>query len=445
MDSKSLSYRGKIRIILYILTAVIILGIFGVIQTVKLNAYKNELNATRQAALISLDEYLSNISVNLEKTVYAGTSPMISELATELFRETSNAKNSLSLLPTTESTVSSTYKFLSQVGEFIMSLERKAAKGEKITSEERERLKELYDYCVSLNEKTAQMCYEMQHGSFSFEKSDSLLAQGGAEKVYIGDGFDDAEQSLSDFPTLIYDGPFSSHIENAKPKFLDGKGTVTKERASAVAKKVCDSDVFFAYEEDGTIPCYVFQSEDCTVGITKVGGKPLYMLNSQYAGEIKTGYNEAINLAKAYLKKIGYGDLKESYYFTDDGICTVNFTAIQDGVILYADLIKISVNLENGQITAFDATGYISNHEERTFSKIKITESEIKDIISTDLEIVGIQKCMIPTEWKTENFCYEVHCKTDGNREILVYVNCETGAENDILILLYSDGGVLTK
>lgn len=445
MDSKSLSYRGKIRIILYVTSAVVILGIFGIIQTVKLNTYKNELNATRQAALICLDEYLSNISTNLEKVTYAGTSPMISNLAAELFRETSNAKNSLLLLPTTESTVTSTYKFLSQVGEFIMSLERKAATGEKITDDEREQLRELYDCCVSLSEKTAQMCYEMQHGSFSFEKSNSVLAQSGTEKVYIGDGFDDAEQSLSDFPTLIYDGPFSSHIENAKPKLLEGKEEVAKERAAAVAKKVCDSQVTFLYEEDGTIPCYVFESENRTIGITKAGGKPLYMLNSEYAGEIKVGYEAAINTASAYLKKIGYGDLKESYYFTDDGICTINFTAIQDGVVLYADLIKISINLENGQVTAFDATGYVSNHEEREISYPKITEVEIKNIISPDLEIIDIQKCIIPTEWKTENFCYEVHCKTKAEQELLVYVNCETGAENDILILLYSDGGVLTK
>lgn len=445
MDRKSLSHRGKIRIILYISAAVIILGIFSLIQTVKLNAYKTELNATRQAALISLDEYLSNISTNLEKTVYASTSPMISNLATELFRETSNAKNSLLLLPTTESTVTSTYKFLSQVGEFIMSLERKATKGEEITKDEREKLKKLYEYCVSLNEKTSQMCYEMQHGSFSFEKSDSVLAQGGAEKVYIGDGFDDAEQSLSDFPTLIYDGPFSSHIENTKPKLLEGKDEVTKERAAAIAKKACSEDVTFSYEENGTIPCYVFQGENCTVGITKVGGKPLYMLNSQYAGEIKTGYDDAIKTAEAYLKKIGYGDLKESYYFTDDGICTINFTAIQNGIVLYADLIKISISLESGQVVAFDATGYVSNHESRTVNDAKVSQDETRDIINSDLEIIDIQKCIIPTEWKTENFCYEVHCKTESSQELLVYINCETGAENDILILLYSDGGVLTK
>ena len=100
-------------------------------------------------ALISLDEYLNNISTNLEKTIYANTSAMLSRLSTEMWREASSAKNSLSMLPTGDSSLDKTYKFLSQIGEFVMALQRKSATGEELTTEEREQLKSLYEYCKS--------------------------------------------------------------------------------------------------------------------------------------------------------------------------------------------------------------------------------------------------------------------------------------------------------
>ena len=65
--------------------------------------------------------------------------------------------------------------------------------------------------------------------------------------------------------------------------------------------------------------------------------------------------------------------------------------------------------------------------------------------INNNLKITDTQLCIIPTEWKTEQLCYELHCKTDSEQELLVYIDCVTGEEDNILILLYSDGGVLTK
>ena len=137
--------------------------------------------------------------------------------------------------------------------------------------------------------------------------------------------------------------------------------------------------------------------------------------------------------------------MRESYYFTDDGICTINFAATQNGYILYPDLIKVSVSLENGEIMAFDASGYISNHYERKIESPKITENEAKSKLNDELTVIDVQLCVIPTEWKTEKYCYEIHCKTDNEQEILVYIDSFTGEEDNILILLYSDGGVLTK
>ena len=142
MEKYNISTRAKARIVLYIATLIVVFGTFAIVQTVKANRYEKESMILRQMALIALDENLNNISTNLEKTIYVSTPTMLSKLSAELWREASGAKNNLSILPTGENTVNNTYKFLSQIGEFVMSLERKSASGEQLTDNEREQLNE---------------------------------------------------------------------------------------------------------------------------------------------------------------------------------------------------------------------------------------------------------------------------------------------------------------
>ncbi len=448
MEKTTMSKRGKIRLILYTVTVIAVLGIFAIMQTVKVSKYEREILVTNQMALVSLDENLNNISTNLEKTMYSSTPTMLSKLAAELWRESSGAKNSLAMLPSSDTALSNTYKFLSQVGEFVMALGRKSASGEPLSDEEREQLADLYEYCTSLNEQVSQMCYELENGTFSFTEYDSTLLEKDSNIVSISSSFDDVEQSLSDLPSLIYDGPFSDHIEQGTPALLDGLNEITKEDALKVAEKICENEkstLEYSYEENGDIPCYVFRSENCTIAITKSGGIPLYMINSKFAGEIEIKQTEAVKNAKKFLNKIGFENLKESYYFTDDGICTINFASDDMGIVIYPDLIKVSVSLETGEVLSFDATGYVYNHHERNSFTPTLTEAEAVAKINSTLEVIDTQLCIIPTDWKTEQYCYEIHCKTDEGQELLVYIDCTTGEEDNILILLYSDGGVLTK
>ncbi len=446
MDKKSLSKRAKARIVLYLSAVILVLGIFSIVQTVKANKYERETMITRQMALISLDEYLNNISTNLEKTIYANTPVMLSKLSSEMWREASSAKNSLSMLPTGESSLDNTYKFLSQIGEFVMSLQRKTASGEELTANERNQLRQLYDYCNSLNEQVQKMCYDLENGNFSFESTNSTLLKRDDNISTISGSFDDVEQSISDLPSLIYDGPFSDHIEQGEAKYIKGLEEITKDKGLEIAKTVCsDADLEYSSDENGNIPCYLYQSKNCTVAITKLGGKPLYMLSSEYVGETSYKYEDALKNALSYLKKIGFTELKESYYFIDDGVCTINFSAVQNDIVLYPDLIKVSVSLENGKILSFDATGYISNHTERKTPENKISLVEARENVNDELIIIDSRVCVIPTEWKTEQYCYEFHCKTQNGQELLVYIDSESGQEDNILILLYSDNGVLTK
>ena len=51
---------------------------------------------------------------------------------------------------------------------------------------------------------------------------------------------------------------------------------------------------------------------------------------------------------------------------------------------------------------------------------------------------------MIPTEWKTEKFCYEFKGKIE-DIDFIAYINAENGEEEDILIVTNTPNGTLTE
>ena len=135
--------------------------------------------------------------------------------------------------------------------------------------------------------------------------------------------------------------------------------------------------------------------------------------------------------------------MKETYYLKQEGMLTINYAYEQDGVIMYPDLIKVKVALDDGRILGIETTGYLNNHTVRDISKIKISKDEAKKTLNKELNIMSEGLAVIPTEWESEVLCYEFKGKIE-NQEFLVYINAENGKEEDILIITNTPNRTLT-
>ena len=137
--------------------------------------------------------------------------------------------------------------------------------------------------------------------------------------------------------------------------------------------------------------------------------------------------------------------MESSYYSVYDGICTVNYAWKNDDVIYYSDLVKVSISLDSGALVGFDAKPYLLHHRTRSFENPTVTENEAAKKLSPVLTITEHEMAAIPLDTGKEALCHEFHCKDAEGQEVLVYIDALTGEQRDLLILLYSDGGVLTK
>ena len=135
--------------------------------------------------------------------------------------------------------------------------------------------------------------------------------------------------------------------------------------------------------------------------------------------------------------------MKETYYLKQNGIVTINYAYLQDEVTVYSDLIKLKVALDNGEILGIETMGYLNSHEERNIGDIKISKEDAAKNLNKKLDIKSENLAIIPTEWKTEILCWEFKGTIDG-MDFLVYVNANTGKEEDILIIINTPNGTLT-
>lgn len=442
--------RKKIRIISFSAVLFSALIIWGALSSARVVALNREINASKERALTELCTYVSDISLNLDKSVYSCEGTSFVRLSNDIWKDCTAAKLSLSEITDGKAELSGVYKFLSQTGEYTRALGKKLSSDGKIEDGERENLKKLNSYADALDEKLCYLTEEKQNGGLSFEEIETTLTEEDPVLLNFGEEIESVGDNEEDYPTLIYDGPYSDHIENKTSELLKGLDEVSK---SAAQKKAAEflgiepDELYFLSESGGNMPCYAFYNSTYTVSVTKSGGIVSYVLSSKYAGESKISEEEAVSVAQRFLKSRGYNSLKDTYYADFDGICTVNFAYFEEDVIYYTDLIKVSVSLEDGSVCGFEATGYLMNHKNRTpeDEKLKYTLESGKSLINGELEIISMQKTVIPTDYADESFAYEYHVKTENGKELLIYIDPKTGEEKDILELLYYDGGVLTR
>ncbi|MCI5604648.1 MAG: germination protein YpeB, partial [Clostridia bacterium] len=126
-----------------------------------------------------------------------------------------------------------------------------------------------------------------------------------------------------------------------------------------------------------------------------------------------------------------------------DGIATINFAPSQGDIVCYSDLVKVRVALDTGEIVGMESKGYLMNHKQRELSAPLISLEEARSHVSTQLEVTATKLALVPKDSLKEVLCYEFKGTFNG-KNFLVYINADNGHEEEILMLIESEGGVLT-
>lgn len=178
--------------------------------------------------------------------------------------------------------------------------------------------------------------------------------------------------------------------------------------------------------------------------LTKQGGRALLLTDGRALTAPTLSPEQGAIIAQEFLRSRGYANMCRSYYETNQGTVTVNFAPVEEGRLLYPDLIKVTVALDNGTILGFESRGYVMNHRAREFTPSALSIEEAEPLLSPLLTVKRRGQAIIPSAGAKEIDCYEFLCSTSDGAECLVYLNTQTGEEENILLLLTGENGVLT-
>lgn len=415
--------------------------------------YNNMNNNNYTESFSNLVNYVNSVENYLAKSMISKSPEHATETLTQIWRDSNLAIVYLSRINLNDEGLSQTAKFLNQVSDYSYSLSRKNISGEELTQSDLDNLKSLYDYSVSLETTLNQLSEDLYNGQINWDSFQNNSQTKFAQSVDNFSVFSNIDENLNNYEGLIYDGAYSDHVDKANKVGLTGDD-IDEEKAKEIAKEFFkDKDAQDveknAFLENATIPAYDFavslkdRQEKYSITISKKGGHVIQTSLDRSVSEEKISQTEANEIGKSYLSSKGFKNMKETYFIKQGNVVTINYAYNDNGVIAYPDLIKVKVALDDGEILGIETSGYLNSHTEREYKYPKISIDEAREKLNPRLQILSENMAIIPTEWKTEIFCYEFKGKVE-DKEFLVYINTETGKEEDILVILDTPGGTLT-
>ncbi|MCT4595533.1 MAG: germination protein YpeB [Anaeromicrobium sp.] len=437
--------------VLYVVLSglLVITFLWGYGQYNKNKQYNIYLENQYQRMFADMVVDLEDIQSHLAKTIVSSTSNEKVMLLSDISNLSYDAQEKLCQLPVVGPQLLKTQKFLSQTGDLSKALAQKNLNGGILNTEELNTLEELHNYSNEITKEliVAQRYMEDNHVSLHAMNRE-INKELGATKVNT-DNFAYMDERIQQYPTLIYDGPFSEHIGNRN--FKVGGKEISEHMAIEKAKtffnykkaKVERVDHIKYMNEESYLVVLNDGKNRISSAITKKGAHVIWMLSNEKGLKKKIRREEAIKRAKAFLDRKGIKNMATTYYMEYDNELVVNFAYEQDKVVVYPDLIKVKISLENGNVLGYESQGYLFNHKKRDLSKESlIGERQAISRLSPRGVVESSRLTVIPTDAHGEKLCYELKV-TYKKDTFLIYINALTGMEEKILQVIIKDDGVL--
>jgi len=396
-------------------------------QALSLRETRMQLNMERQRDMTDVVRAMADIEVNLEKLLIASGAAQNVELLGETALLAQHVETGLARLPLGEETAAGAMKFAGQMGDYAMTLAAQVSGGGNLSADDERQIEGMLAACQGLNSHLlsvggrlyAERILPAEDGTASWQ-----------DEAITGDG------GIS-YPSLIYDGPFSDARGTASPKGLTGE-RITREQARSYAARFAGAEpdrVADAADSGGQFEAFGFVADTASgtisVQVTGQGGHLLWMIPEQAEFEARIPREVCETNAQTWLADMGYGSMERCFTQEYDGMTVMNFAAVQDGVLLYPDQVKVQVSMETGAVVGAECSQYLMNHAPRRELEPSLSMEEAQKALSSRLEVSGGRLCVIPGD-SGERLCWGF-TGTFAGAQYYAFVDAHTGEPRDIL------------
>ncbi len=430
-------------------------GFFIIFSLQMTREFKNKndlLEAEYNRSMYEMIGYIKNIDLQFTKLQVTSDETLTVTTLADIWRQSNLAKENLSNLPIAQNTLSSAEKFLAEVSDYAYVIMKDVLKGNEITDKQKEDIVKLSESSSQLFSITSNIFDQFNKGSISWDKAYEIgTTNFDSESVWSN--IDEINKIFQDYEGLLYDGAFSEHVTNIEPKGLTGNVKTSEEAKESIINAFGSENIesieYTGELNNNNLELYLYnvKLKDIenirNVQVTKKEGKIYLILSDKNVLSQDIMVDDAIEIGLEFLSKLGIEDMEESYYYITENLVTINYAYKQDDVIIYPDLIKVKIALDNGEICSLETAGYIYNHETRINLNPLVTKDQAQNKINSNVDVKESRLVVIPSESRTEILCYEFEGSIN-EEDCLIYINANNLQEEKILMIINTPEGTLT-
>ncbi|MBE3555455.1 MAG: germination protein YpeB [Firmicutes bacterium] len=186
-------------------------------------------------------------------------------------------------------------------------------------------------------------------------------------------------------------------------------------------------------------------NESGLVDVSQTGGHVVLYQSDRNAARATWDEEKAKRRAETFLDRVGFHGFQIIYSLHNGNSLIVQAVPRISGALIYPDMVKLSIGLDNGEVLAFDARSYFTNHHTRHLAPPKRTVAQARAQLNHQLQLGRSRLVVVTTSDQAhEVLAYETEVSKDGET-YLVYNHADNGQEVKVLRLIDVGGGQLTR
>lgn len=281
------------------------IGASGVFRLREANV-RREMAMQQQREMADVIAAMADIEVNLSKLLIASGARQSVSLLGETALLAQHVESGLSRMAVSEQTAGDAMKFAGQMGQYSLALAAQVSDGGMLTGDDERQIEDMMQACHALGQQLAG-----QGGEISWPDAET--------------------DSGIEYPSLIYDGPFSDGKTDRQSALLNTSRFSRQQAREAAAKYagVTVEHVTEAADSGGRFEAFGFTADTpdghIAVQVTGQGGFLLWMMpeNAEFAQ--RRGEEECLQNAKVYLADVGFGEMEPCFVQQYDGMVVCQF------------------------------------------------------------------------------------------------------------------------
>lgn len=439
--------KSRLTIVSFIITtlliAVIILSVYLGIYVNKHTAKERDLDSFYQSAYYGLVGNFVDIENDLAKARVMSDSKILRDNLMKIDVNCNLASQNLQIFYANNDGMHSLMNYINQLGDYCVFLIKQIEQGNNLTTSQMESLNRLW----SVSKEYGKLLNSLQDYATDGTTFSAMLGANNEKFESILSGINNGS---IEYPSLIYDGPFSDGLQNREPKGVVGEEITAEQGKKFVEKYLVGYDIEnieYAQDSVNRIPSYMYDvklkgNRQCSVQIAKNGGLLLMMDLLHETEEPMLTIGQCAKVAEQYCDSIGLNNMKVVWVNNNRSNVYINLCYEQDGIVNYPDMVKLKISLDTGEVIGFEGLNYAFNHHVRDIAPVTISEEDALLNVSAILENIQCRLVTIPWNVVSEKVAYELVGELDGEK-YFVYVDAYNGSELNVLRMIDSNQGEL--